>query len=62
VCVGFLLQIAEGLGFKGEFRQWEDLLRVGDFAGLAYSLGPDRGSAEAEAILLRRTRCTPGLP
>jgi hypothetical protein len=23
-------QIAESMGFKGDFRQWEDLLRIGD--------------------------------
>lgn len=23
-------QIAESMGFKGELRQWEDLLRIGD--------------------------------
>jgi hypothetical protein len=23
-------QIAESMGFKGEFRQWEHLLRIGD--------------------------------
>ena len=23
-------RIAESMGFKGEFRQWEDLLRIGD--------------------------------
>jgi hypothetical protein len=23
-------QVAESLGFKGDFRQWEELLRVGD--------------------------------
>ena len=23
-------QVAESMGFKGEFRQWEDLLRVGE--------------------------------
>jgi hypothetical protein len=23
-------QIAESMGFKGEFRQWEELLRLGD--------------------------------
>jgi hypothetical protein len=29
-CVISSFQIAESLGFKGEFRQWEDLLRIGD--------------------------------
>jgi hypothetical protein len=29
-CVISTFQIAESLGFKGEFRHWEDLLRVGD--------------------------------
>jgi hypothetical protein len=29
-CVISSFQIAESMGFKGEFRQWEDLLRVGD--------------------------------
>ena len=24
------LRIAESMGFKGEFRQWEELLRLGD--------------------------------
>jgi hypothetical protein len=23
-------QIAESMGFKGDFRQWQDLLRIGD--------------------------------
>jgi hypothetical protein len=23
-------QLAESMGFKGEFRQWEHLLRIGD--------------------------------
>jgi hypothetical protein len=23
-------QVAESIGFKGDFRQWEDLLRIGD--------------------------------
>jgi hypothetical protein len=29
-CVISSFQIAESIGFKGEFRQWEDLLRIGD--------------------------------
>jgi hypothetical protein len=29
-CVISSFQIAESMGFKGDFRQWEDLLRVGD--------------------------------
>ena len=29
-CVIASFQIAESMGFKGEFRQWEDLLWVGD--------------------------------
>jgi hypothetical protein len=29
-CVISTFQIAESMGFKGEFRQWEDLLRIGD--------------------------------
>jgi hypothetical protein len=29
-CVISTFQIAESMGFKGEFRQWEELLRVGD--------------------------------
>jgi hypothetical protein len=29
-CVIATFRIAESMGFKGEFRQWEDLLRVGD--------------------------------
>jgi hypothetical protein len=29
-CVISTFQIAESLGFKVEFREWEDLLRVGD--------------------------------
>ena len=28
-CVISTFQIAESIGFKGDFRQWEDLLRVG---------------------------------
>ena len=29
-CVISTFQVAESMGFKGDFRQWEDLLRVGD--------------------------------
>jgi hypothetical protein len=29
-CVISSFQIAESIGFKGDFRQWEDLLRIGD--------------------------------
>ena len=29
-CVISTFQVAESMGFKGEFRQWEQLLRVGD--------------------------------
>jgi hypothetical protein len=29
-CVISNFQVAESMGFKGDFRQWEDLLRVGD--------------------------------
>ena len=29
-CVISTLRIAESMGFKGDFRQWEDLLRIGD--------------------------------
>jgi hypothetical protein len=29
-CVIASFQVAESLGFKGEFRQWEHLLRVGE--------------------------------
>jgi len=29
-CVISSFQIAESMGFKGEFRQWEELLRVGE--------------------------------
>ena len=29
-CVIASFQVAESMGFKGEFRQWEDLLRIGD--------------------------------
>ena len=29
-CVISSFQIAESMGFKGDFRQWEDLLRIGD--------------------------------
>ena len=29
-CVISTFRIAESMGFKGEFRQWEDLLRIGD--------------------------------
>jgi hypothetical protein len=29
-CIISTFQIAEGMGFKGDFRQWEDLLRVGE--------------------------------
>ncbi|MGA7212817.1 MAG: hypothetical protein WCE49_12935 [Terrimicrobiaceae bacterium] len=29
-CVISTFQVAESMGFKGEFRQWEHLLRIGD--------------------------------
>jgi hypothetical protein len=29
-CVISTFQVAESMGFKGDFRQWEHLLRVGD--------------------------------
>ena len=29
-CVIASFQIAESMGFKGEFRQWEEMLRIGD--------------------------------
>ena len=29
-CVIASFQVAESMGFKGDFRQWEELLRVGD--------------------------------
>ena len=29
-CVISSFQVAESMGFKGDFRQWEHLLRVGD--------------------------------
>ena len=29
-CVIASFRIAEGIGFKSEFRQWGDLLRIGD--------------------------------
>ena len=29
-CVIWTFQVAESMGFKGDFRQWEELLRVGD--------------------------------
>ena len=29
-CVIASFQVAESMGFKGEFRQWEELLRVGE--------------------------------
>jgi hypothetical protein len=29
-CVISTFRIAESLGFKGDFRQWEELLRIGD--------------------------------
>ena len=29
-CVIATFRVAESMGFQGEFRQWEDLLRVGD--------------------------------
>ena len=29
-CVISTFQIAESIGFKGDFRQWEDRLRIGD--------------------------------
>jgi hypothetical protein len=29
-CVMSTFQVAESMGFKGDFRQWEDLLRIGD--------------------------------
>jgi hypothetical protein len=29
-CLISTFQIAESMGFKGDFRQWEELLRIGD--------------------------------
>jgi hypothetical protein len=29
-CIIASFQIAESMGFRGEFRQWEGLLRIGD--------------------------------
>ena len=29
-CVISMFRIAETLGFKGDFRQWQELLRIGD--------------------------------
>jgi hypothetical protein len=29
-CVISSFQVAESMGFKGEFRQWQELLRIGD--------------------------------
>ena len=29
-CVIATFRIAESMGFKGDFRQWEELLRVGE--------------------------------
>ena len=29
-CVISTFQVAERLGFKGDFRQWQELLRIGD--------------------------------
>jgi hypothetical protein len=29
-CVISTFQVAESMGFKGDFRQWEGLLRIGD--------------------------------
>ena len=29
-CVIASFRVAESIGFKGEFRQWEHLLRIGD--------------------------------
>ena len=29
-CVISTFQVAESIGFKGDFRQWQELLRVGD--------------------------------
>ncbi|MGA9577877.1 MAG: hypothetical protein WBV90_09670 [Terrimicrobiaceae bacterium] len=29
-CVISTFQIAQSIGFKGELRQWEELLRIGD--------------------------------
>jgi hypothetical protein len=32
-CVFASFQVAESMGFKGEFRQWEHLLRIGEITG-----------------------------
>ena len=29
-CIISTFRVAESMGFKGDFRQWEDLLRIGD--------------------------------
>jgi hypothetical protein len=35
-CVVSSFQIAESMGFKGDFRQWEDLLRIGKYRGILH--------------------------
>jgi hypothetical protein len=29
-CIISTFQVAESMGFKGDFRQWQELLRIGD--------------------------------
>jgi hypothetical protein len=42
-------QIVEGMGFKGEFRQWEHLLRIGD-------------RSRPPGYLICQRSCTPSMP
>lgn len=45
-CVISTVQVAESIGFKGHFRQWEHLLRVGDWS--RFPCLPPRSSKSAD--------------
>ena len=46
-CVISTFRVAESMGFKGEFRQWQRLLRIDDWAFKPHLLLSSGGSSEA---------------
>jgi hypothetical protein len=47
LCVISTFRVAESMGFKGEFRQWQRLLRIDDWAFKPHLLLSSGGSSEA---------------
>jgi len=37
-CLISTFQIAESMGFKGDFRQWEELLRIAELTPVAWAI------------------------